>query len=154
MTRTAANADNTYAGPCALLKLCLHEPESHAMTSRRGRVRDALAVTLFGRVEMVNGIGLALAHGFLSRPVHQSASAALDDDFAQGRLVLTDVPWRAALRLAADISRKRTSLLACRTLDILHVASALTLGYRHFLTFDVRQRTLAGASGLKPVVVH
>lgn len=154
MTRIAANAENTYADPGALLKLYLHEPESQAMAAWRGRLRQPLAVTLFGRVEMVNGIGLALARGFLSRMVHHSALAALDDDFAQGRLVLTDISWRAALRLADDISRERTSALACRTLDILHVASALTLRCRHFLTFDARQRELAQAAGLKPLIVR
>ena len=114
----------------------------------------SLAVTLFGRVEVVNGIGLASARGFVSPSVHKAALAALDDDFAQGRLVLADVSWRVALRLADEISRKRTPALACRMLDILHVASALTLERRHFLTFDARQRKLAQAMGLKPVVLR
>ena len=154
MTKIAANVENTYADPSALLKLYLHEPESRAMTAWRARLRGPLAVTLFGRVEIVNGIGLALARGYLPQSAHKAALAALDDDFTQGRVVLADISWRVALRLADEISRKRTPPLACRALDILHVASALTLKCRHFLTFDVRQRKLAEATGLKPVVVR
>jgi predicted nucleic acid-binding protein len=152
--RTAANAEDTYADASALLKLYLHEPESRAMAAWRGRRRGALAVTLFGRVEIVNGIGLAMVGGFVSPSVHDEALAALDDDFAKGRVVLADISWRAALRLAEEISRKRTRVLACRTLDILHVASALTLECKRFLTFDARQRKLAEMAGLKPVVVR
>ncbi|MBV9570847.1 MAG: type II toxin-antitoxin system VapC family toxin [Alphaproteobacteria bacterium] len=149
--RTAATAENTYVDPSALLKLYLHEPESRSVAAWRVRWRSALAVTLFGRVEVMNGIGLALARKFISRPVHKAALAALDDDFAQGRLILADVSWRAAVRLAEDISRQHTPATAGRTLDILHVASALTLQRRYFLTFDNRQRKLAQAMGLKDV---
>lgn len=104
---------------------------------------------MFGSVEVVNAIGLALARKLISRPVHKAALAALEDDFAQGRLVFADVSWRAALRLAEDMSRKYTPALACRTLDIVHVASAVTLQRRYFLTFDLRQRKLAQAAGLR-----
>jgi predicted nucleic acid-binding protein len=149
--RTAASAENTYVDPSALLKLYLHEPESRSMTAWRAKARGPVPVTLFGRVEVVNGIGLALARKFISRPVHKTALAALDDDFSQGRLTFADVSWRAALRLAEDISRRHTAASACRTLEILHIASAVTLQCRHFLTFDVRQRKLAQAQSLKIV---
>ncbi len=154
MTRTAANAENTYADASAVLKLYLHEPESRAMAGWCGRLHGPLVVTLFGRVEIVNGIGLALARGLVSPSIHRAALAALDEDFTQGHLALLDISWRAVLRLADEISRKRTPALACRTLDVLHVASALTLGRGYFLTFDARQRKLAEVMGLKSVVIQ
>jgi predicted nucleic acid-binding protein len=36
-----------------------------------------------------------------------------------------------------------------RSLDVLHVATALHLGAREFLTFDTNQRKLAAAEKLK-----
>jgi predicted nucleic acid-binding protein len=152
MKRTAANAENVYADASALLKLYLHEPESRAMSAWCARMQGPLAVTLFGRVEIVNGIGLALARKLVPESVHRAALAALDDDFARGRLISADVSWRSALRLAEELSRDRTPVLACRTLDILHVASALTLKCRYFVTFDSRQRKLAEMAGLRPIV--
>jgi len=148
--RIAASAE-TYVDPSALVKLYLHEPESRDMIAWRAKARSAVAVTLFGRIEVVNAIGLALARKFISRSVHKAALAALDDDLAQGRLVFADVSWRATLRLAEDMSRKHTPALACRTLDIVHVASAVTLQRRYFLTFDDRQRKLARSVGLREV---
>ncbi len=44
-----------------------------------------------------------------------------------------------------------TARLGTRTLDILHVAAALTLRADAFHTFDERQRKLAKAAGLRVV---
>jgi predicted nucleic acid-binding protein len=41
--------------------------------------------------------------------------------------------------------------LGTRSLDIFHVACALELKSRYFLTFDQRQQKLASAVGLKTV---
>jgi len=62
-----------------------------------------------------------------------------------------DVPWRAVLDQAAELSRQYTPTLGTRSLDVLHVASALALGMRQFVTYDERQARLAEACGLKAV---
>jgi predicted nucleic acid-binding protein len=146
-----ATADRFYADPSALLKLYLREPQSRAMAAWRSRIGRPLLVTYHGQVEMINGIGLAAHRGFIARPVAAAALAALDADFAEGRLVYANLLWRAALKRAADLSRKHTAHIGCRSLDILHVASALELGLRQFVTFDARQQLLVRAVGLKLV---
>ncbi len=74
-----------------------------------------------------------------------------DEDFEEERYVQADLLWRAALRRSADLSTPPA--LGCRSLDVLHVASALKLGFRNFLTFDRRQQQLAKTAGLRPVVL-
>ncbi len=150
--RTVANADSIYVDPSALLKLYLREPESRAMAAWRNKVGDPLLVTHHGRVELTNGIGLAAYRGIISDKVHDAAMAALDDDFAQGRYKQGDVLWRATLKTAGELSRKHTRSIGCRSLDIVHVASAMELEFSYFATFDVRQRQLARAAGLKVIV--
>ena len=59
--------------------------------------------------------------------------------------------WRAALNRAAELSQNHTPKLGTRSLDVLHVACALELKLRHFLTFDERQQKLALAARLKLV---
>ena len=54
---------------------------------------------------------------------------------------------------ARDVSREHTPRLGCRSLDVLHVASAMELELKGFLTFDSRQRQLAHAVGLKVVAL-
>ena len=147
-----ANADSIYADPSALLKLYLKEPESRAMAAWRKKVGDPLLVTHHGRLELTNGIGLAAYRGIITDKIHYAAMAALDDDFVQGRYKQGDLLWRATLKRAGELSRKHTRSIGCRSLDILHVASALELELKHFATFDARQQQLARAAGLKTIV--
>jgi predicted nucleic acid-binding protein len=147
-----ATAKGFYADPSALLKLYLKEPESRAMATWRAKHHPPLAVTHHGRVELINGIGLAAHRGFITESTSEAATAALDDDFSQGRYIQADLLWRAALNRAADLSRKFTPTLGCRSLDVLHVASAVELNSRYFVTFDQRQQELAKSVGLKLII--
>ena len=148
-----ASANRTYADPSALLKLYVHEPESAAMSAWRARTKGALAITPHGSLEIVNGICLAAFRRAISADALTDSLASFDEDVAEGRYLPADVLWRATLRRAAEISRRYTPTLGGRSLDVLHVATALELGLRHFVTFDQRQRQLAQATGLKLVAV-
>jgi predicted nucleic acid-binding protein len=151
--KTVAIAEKTYIDPSALLKLYLNEPESRAMTAWRARARGPLSVTHHGRVELVNGIALAAHRRLIDERAFNAALAALDDDFEQGRYAQADLLWRAALQRAVDLSRNFSRTLGTRSLDVLHVASALELGFRTFISFDLRQQKLVRAVGLKLLVL-
>jgi predicted nucleic acid-binding protein len=146
-----ATAKLTYADPSALLKLYIHEPESAAIAAWRSRSKGALPVTAHGRLEIVNGICLALFRRVITAAAWNDALASFEEDFVEGRHVQTDLLWRATLKRAVELSRKHTSTLGCRSLDVLHVATALELGLRYFVTFDRRQQLLAQATGLRPI---
>lgn len=146
-----ASAETTYADPSALLKLYIHEPESPAMNAWRRRTRGALPLTLHGQLEIVNGVCLAAFRKLIDAEALSDALASFEEDQAEGRYAPADVLWRATLKRAAEMSRAHTAALGCRTLDVLHVATALELGLRVFVTFDHRQRQLARAAGLRPV---
>jgi predicted nucleic acid-binding protein len=148
-----ANAETIYVDPSALLKLYIHQPESARMSRWRARTSGPLGVTHHGHVEMINGICLAGFRRDITAEAVADALASFDEDLADGRYVLADLFWRATLQRAADLNRRHTQALGCRSLDILHVASALELQAKHFLTFDTRQQKLAQATGLKVVVL-
>ena len=147
-----ATAERTYVDPSALLKLYVHEQESAAMSAWRMRFAGALPITHHGRLEIVNGIALAGFRKLLSPEAMADALVSFDEDLADGRYVQTDTLWRATLKRAVDISRRHTFRIGCRSLDILHVATALELGLGDFVTFDQRQQRLAAAVGLKLIV--
>ena len=90
----------------------------------------------------------------------------------RGRGEITDIELRGALRdLQADIDAGRLKKPACdlpdvfhkaeelsskyaavtlaRSMDILHVAAALVIRAKNFVTFDARQAALATKAGLK-----
>ena len=113
------------------------------------RARRGLSVTLHGQVEMANALSLAAHRGLLDPSTLRSALDALDDDFATGRLHLIDLHWRTVLKKAGELSRTYSATLGTRSLDVLHVASALETGLQVFVTFDLRQQNLARAVGLR-----
>ena len=80
------------------------------------------------------------------------AEAALDglqSDLETGVVVPVTADWPDVHRLAETLSKRHTMTGGHRSLDVLHVATALHLGVREFLTFDTNQRKLAAAEKLK-----
>jgi predicted nucleic acid-binding protein len=143
-----ATAETTYVDPSALARLYLHQAGSRQMYDWRRRHRGALPVTHHGRTELINAISLAEFHEAITSDAAAAAQELLESDFAAGHLEQVDLLWRGALNRAAVLSRRHTPKLGTRSLDVLHVACALELRLRQFLTFDDRQSKLAKAAGL------
>ena len=81
--------------------------------------------------------------------VARAAVADFETDVREGRLAIVDVLWRRTLDLAAELSTQHTAVLGTRTLDVLHVATAVTLEAKRFVSYDDRQAALAKAAGLR-----
>ena len=77
------------------------------------------------------------------------ALADLQSDLESGAVILAAVDWPDVHRLAETLSKRHTVTGGHRAFDALHVATALHLGAREFLTFDANQRKLALAEKLK-----
>jgi len=126
-------AELVYLDSSALVKLVVREPESDDLRAFLGEnpaaVSSALAVT-----EVRRAIG------------RLSPRRSLSD---RARLVLDGV---ALLEMELEILEKAASLLPAelRTLDAIHIASALSLGtdLLAFVSYDDRQRNAARKAGL------
>ena len=79
----------------------------------------------------------------------EMALAQLQANLDAGALEVMAVDWPDVHRLAETLSHRHTIAGGHRSLDILHVATALHLGARDFLSFDTSQRKLAAAEKLK-----
>ncbi len=75
-------------------------------------------------------------------------NARLDEHRSAGRWLSVAMP-ESAFDICVDLARRYGPKLGVRTLDSLHVASALQLKAGQFWTFDERQAKLAKAEGLK-----
>ncbi|HKY37175.1 MAG TPA: type II toxin-antitoxin system VapC family toxin [Polyangiaceae bacterium] len=143
------SAEKVYVDPSALRSLYVHDDRAKRFCAWRRRLGGSLPVTRFGRAEVVNSIQLAVHRELIDGDTAQEALADLEDDLSTGRLTLVDALWRRTLDLAADLSLRYTGKLGTRTLDVLHVATAVVLGSTHFASYDHRQSALAKALGLK-----
>ena len=75
--------------------------------------------------------------------------ADLQSDIDAGLVHISSVDWAKVLSTAEQLSAQHTGKGGHRGFDILHVATALELGVKEFLTFDARQSALAKALKLK-----
>ena len=75
--------------------------------------------------------------------------ADLKSDLISGDVVTVPAPWPQVHLAAERLSELYTDARGHRSMDILHVATAIELGAREFLTFDANQKKLAEAEGLK-----
>lgn len=146
-----ASAEKTYVDPSALRRLYVHDDHSRAFCAWRARLGGSLPLTLHGRGELANSIMLAVFRGDLSPEAGQGAWNDIESDFEAGRLHIATMLWRKTLQRAIDLSLVHTPALGTRTLDVLHVAAAVVLGCRSFVTYDDRQAALAKAVGLRVV---
>ena len=77
------------------------------------------------------------------------ALADLQTDLDTGAVIVAAVDWADVHRIAERLSARHTGASGHQAFDVLHVATALHLGAREFLTFDANQRKLAAAEKLK-----
>ena len=107
-----------------------------------------LLITSLCLVEVGNAFQLSVFRGIMTGAEARAAASGLDDDIDAGFVTLTPFP-AAAWEEARRISAAHTPTIGARSLDILQVAAALSLGASRLLTFDRVQRKLASAVGLR-----
>ena len=83
----------------------------------------------------------------------EAALARLEHLLARRALLDVTLDMDVVITRAVNLATAHTERLGARAIDLLHVASALTLESELFLTTDARQKHLAKAEGLKVVAV-
>lgn len=78
----------------------------------------------------------------------EEALRLLDGDLTARRLVGMSLDFPRVFERASELSARYASKLLCRSLDVLHVASALELRIERFVSADDRQIALARECGL------
>jgi predicted nucleic acid-binding protein len=139
---------DAYFDSAIIVKLYVQETTSPEAIRLVGGYAAPYVLTQWQVLEVKNAIRLKVFRGEITVAELSQSIAAFDQDIATGR-------WQRPAYAAADVEQKTEELsaghaatLGCRTLDIIHVAAALVIGAREFVTFDGRQRALARQAGL------
>ena len=138
---------SVYADTSFLVSLYRSDRHS-AEAERRIASKPVLWLTPLHRAEWAHAIERHIFQRLLSRREAEQVCADFDADRAAGVWVEVDFP-ELAFDLCAQLAWRHVARLGGRTLDTLHVASALQLKARQFWTFDERQAKLARGEGLK-----
>jgi predicted nucleic acid-binding protein len=150
-----------YADSSFILHLITEEAESTKAIAEYRRVGlPALFFLPLHVLEVRNSILQRAFHQRRSQPSGDRRQIARERDTALDRLerfiarrTLIEVTPEsdAVMEIAFRLSTTYTERTGARAIDILHVASALTLESELFLTTDIRQGDLAAAEGLKVI---
>jgi predicted nucleic acid-binding protein len=138
---------SAYADTSFLVSLYVLDSNSGAAAEQMKHATLPILLTSFSEVELANAFYLRLFRKELLASKAKAAYALLAKDIADGILESRPVASEVYSR-AKQIARKHTPRLGTRTLDVLHVASALILRADTFYTFDRNQKKLARAEGL------
>jgi len=131
--------------------LCsLYAPDAHTLRAVGRMKRQALpfAFTWLHQLEFRNALRLRIFRRDITAGQGDASLNTMLADLAAGVLVAASPPLTEVMTEAERLSALHSQTLGTRTLDILHVAAALVLGFA-LLTFDTRQAALARAAGLK-----
>jgi predicted nucleic acid-binding protein len=139
---------NAYADTGFLVSLYLEEMTSPAADAAFAKVTGALPLTALGMLELRNAFNLAIVRGRITEPERDRLWRKFEDQCEAGVFEDADVGAESLHQRARELSDRYTPAHATRSLDLLHVAAALELGAREFLTFDERQSRVAKAEGL------
>lgn len=138
---------NIYADTSFFVSLYITDRHTRE-AERKAASRPAVWMTSLHVAEWMHAIELHLFRKSISR----SEANRLIDSFQEHRRMglwrEAPLPERA-LEVCAQLAGRYAWRLGVRTLDTLHVASALELGAERFWTFDERQSKLATAVGLR-----
>ena len=137
-----------YADTSFLVSLYVLDSNSQAAAGRMARASLPVLITRLVELELINAISLCLFRGEISASKARTARSLIVRDEAEGILLINAIPPGLFAR-AKQIARRRTPHLGTRTVDILHVASALLLRVDTIFTFDRVQEKLAIAEGLQ-----
>ena len=137
-----------YADTSFLFSLYVPDANSSAAAAIMKRIRPPLLATDFAEFEMTNALNWRIFRKGLRASEEQAVLLSFSMDVHAGLIRILPIS-AATFAHARRIARTQTRLLGTRSLDVLHVASALALRAGSFCTFDKNQARLAGALGLR-----
>ena len=137
-----------YADTSFLFSLYVPDANSSAAAAIMKRIKPPLLATDFVEFEFFNALNGRIFRKELRASEEQAVLLAFSKDIHAGAIRIFPIS-AATFASARRIARTHTRLLGTRALDVLHVASALTLRANSFCTFDKNQARLATALALR-----
>ena len=137
---------------CALTRLQDNTPYAHSLVESFKEPIQLSSLVVFEFRQSVRLQAFRFSNdrsqGF-SKKVADAMLDQLDQNIINGVFIVPPVDWMDVYSLAERLSLKHTFQGGHRTMDVLHVATALHLKIKKFLSFDTKQAMLAKKEGLK-----
>ena len=136
-----------YFDTSALLKLYYEENGSREVIEK-ARSFSSLLLGFVGEMELRNSLRVLHGRNLIYDDELVQLLTCVDEDFELGRLQRLHLDPIEIETTCFNLSKQYASIYLCRTLDILHVATATISDIEVFVTCDHRQAKLAHEVGV------
>ena len=138
-----------YVDTSVIVKLYIREEFSRKASTWLQKNNEAVPLTSLHELEFINAIHLKRFRAEISPDEIRLLRSRFEEHESSGIYYRPQLDWPVIFSHAVDLSKKHTASIGSRSLDILHVAAALSIKADRFLTLDDRQTSLAALAGLK-----
>jgi predicted nucleic acid-binding protein len=142
-----------YVDTSALLPLYHPEALSQPVAQAVSAGDQPLIFTWLHELEFQNALQLKHFRGACDKLAIEATLQAIRSDAMAGVLCRIEAVWSDVFRQALALSRGHSSTLGTRSLDVLHVACAITCHASQFITCDQRQAALARSAGQQVICI-
>jgi predicted nucleic acid-binding protein len=139
----------TYFDSGVLVKAYVFEAGTPEALALIRRVRPPIPLTHLHGIEIRNALRLKCGRSEITEAEMKAALRLFQGDIGAGRLEKASYELAGLFDRVESLSSKHAISTLARSLDILHVAAALEIGCKEFVSFDKRQRNLASLEKLK-----
>jgi predicted nucleic acid-binding protein len=137
-----------YADTGFLISLYINETTTIAANSAIKAVTQPLPLIPIGFLELRNALYLAVFRKQIQERIRRAAWQTIERDIRDGVFIKAQLDPDRLHDKAVELADKHSATAGTRTLDLIHVAAAILLGAKSFLSFDNRQRNVAKREGL------
>ncbi|MBN1843430.1 MAG: type II toxin-antitoxin system VapC family toxin [Deltaproteobacteria bacterium] len=138
-----------YVDTSVIVKLYFREQYSLDASNWLRNNDEAIPLTSFHELEFNNAVYLKRFRAEITEKEVALILSRFDKHQRKGIYYRPQLNWTEIFSYALDLSKQHTRKTGVRSLDILHVASALSMKADRFITFDDRQSNLAFLAELK-----
>jgi predicted nucleic acid-binding protein len=139
---------DAYFDSAIIIKLYVQEVNSAYAINLVSNYSAPAPLTSWQALEVKTAIRLKAFRKEISASEMTQSISAFEQDISARRWIRPDYTAVAVEQKAEELSANHAAALGCRTLDIIHVAAAVVICVRDFVTFDNRQAALAKLIGL------
>jgi predicted nucleic acid-binding protein len=138
-----------YVDTSVMVKLYVREEYSREASVWLKDNDEAIPLTPFHELEFTNAIELKQFRNEMTRDETEIVFKRFSEHEKKGVFHRPRINWSDTFARSLTLSRTHTHNMGARSLDIIHVALALSIGAERFITLDQRQSRLASAAGLR-----
>lgn len=134
------------------LVVSLYRPTENLSTAARRAVKQApgpVVLSPLAMLEIRNALNMSIRRGEIGTSEREAVIADILRQIETGFFCMAEVSQAEVYAKAAELSDRHTPKLLTRSLDLMHVATALLCKAKRFLSTDTRQRAAAKAEGLQ-----